>query len=235
MTELSPAKQQRLARLTGWTLIGTIILGILTSIFIAKGIDINLSADVVETSENMLAAESRLRAKAYIALLFFGLDIFVLTGLYFILKKDGPILSMWSFILGLGGAILTLLGAVYAMNAAHIGGNDAYQALASAEQRHLLAGLQATSDYTSFHLALLLSTSAKAGFFLIFLRSGMIPAFISGWGVFASVFVVTMIIARDFIPVLGNNYVTFAFMLSNLLAIVSLGLYLGIKGTRLTA
>ncbi len=232
MPDLTAKKQQSVARLTGFALLGSIVIGILTSIFVSKGIDINLSADVAGTAENMLQAETRLRAKAYIALVFFGLDVLILTGLYYILRDDGPLLSTWSLFLGIGGAILTLLGAVYAMNVAHLGGNDAYQTLANADQRHLLAGLQATSDYTSFHLALLLSTAAKAGFFLLFLRSGLIPVLIAGWGVFASIFVVTMIVARDFIPALGHNGVTMSFMLSNLVAIVALGLYLSIKGIR---
>ena len=96
----------------------------------------------------------------------------------------------------------------------------------------MLAGIQATSDYTSFHLSLVISCVAQAGFFFLFLRAGLIPRLISGWGVFASLLVSTVVVARDFIPALGNSGLTMAFMLGNLVALLSLSLYLGIKGVR---
>jgi len=121
------------------------------------------------------------------------------------------------------------------MNAALIASNDAFKGLADESGRLMLSGLQATSDYTSFHLSLVLSSAAMAGFFYLFLKSGFIPKLIAGWGVFASLFVVVTIVARDFIPVLGHNSITAAFMLCNLIAMVATGLYLGIKGVRIKA
>ena len=222
----------RTARITGWSMIAVLAIGMASSFLISHGIDINLSADVIGTSENMLAAEMRLRAKAYLALFMFALDILILVGLFYILRKVSPVLSAWSFLIGISGAILAVLGAVYTMNVAHLGGNEAYQALASSEQRQLLAGLQATSDYTAFHLGLILTMASKAGFYLLFLRSGMLPLAIAGWGLFASVFAGVTILVRDFIPLFGHDGITAAFMLSHLLALISTGLYLGLKGVR---
>jgi hypothetical protein len=128
--------------------------------------------------------------------------------------------------------VFGVFGIVTAMNVAHLAGVDAYQSLATGEERLLLAGLQATTDYTSFHLSLILSSAANVGFFILFLRSGGLPKIIAGWGVFASLFVVAVLVLRDFIPVLGGDVVTAAFMISNLTALIALGVYLTIKGVR---
>lgn len=225
---LSP---QTLARSVGWTLIGTIIIGVLTALYVVQGIDINLSANVSAVAEAMQDAELRLRTKAYIALLQFGMEIFIIAGFFMLLRKWGELLAGWSLFVGLTASVITVLGAVLALNGAEIASNTAYTNLPS-QTRLTLLGLQATTDYTSFHLGLILSSVSNAGFFVLFLRSGLIPKVIGGWGVFASLFVAITIVARDFIPLLGNGSITAAFMVSNLIAIVSLGLYLGIRGVR---
>ena len=221
-----------IARVTGWSLIATIIVGAFSAIFVAEGIDINLSADVSETTENMLQAETQLRAKAYLGALTFTLGIAVSAGFFLLLRQSGLLLASWSLIIALAASILGLLGSVFAMNAAEIAGDPAYQELTGSSQRLMLTALQASSDYTSFHLSLVISSVANAGFFLLFLRSGLIPKIIAGWGLFASVFVATAIVARDFIPIVGSEPVTIAFMLSNLFALVATGLYLGIRGVK---
>ena len=180
----------------------------------------------------MLGAEKRLEAKAYYGLLLFGLSVVINLGLFLMLRRFGPLLAGWSLFVGLAASILALLGSVFAMNAAQIAGNTAYTTLTNEDGRLLLAGLQASSDYTSFHLSLILSSVANAGFFWLLWRSGLIPKLISGFGVFASLFVAITIVARDFIPSLGANPVTMAFMLCNLVAMVSLALYFVIKGVR---
>ncbi|MEE9433585.1 MAG: DUF4386 domain-containing protein [Sphingorhabdus sp.] len=223
-------EQQRLGRLVGWSLLGSIVIGIASALFLVDGIDINLSADVVATAENMLEAELRLRAKAYIGVLSFALGILVSVGLFLLLRKSGQLLAAWSLLVSLGASVLGLLGAMFAMNAAEIASDPAYRNITDEAQRLMLAGLQATSDYTSFHLGLILSTVGMAGFFYLFLKSNLIPKIIAGWGLFASIFVVVTIVARDFIPILGHSTITAAFMVSNLIALVSTGFYLSIRG-----
>jgi Domain of unknown function (DUF4386) len=221
-----------LARIVGLSLLATILVGMLSALTVGQGIDINLSADVVATARNMLEAEAALRAKSYIALLVFALEVVIGAGLFLLLRKSGPLLAAWSLIIGLGAALLVLMGAVFNLNAAEIAGNVAYTELADEKQRLLLMGLQATSDYTSFHLGLILTSVGNAGFAYLFLRSGLIPKLIAGWGVFAFSFVAIAIVARDFIPIIGHSAVTLSFMASNLIALVALGLYLAIKGVR---
>ncbi len=229
VTELN---YQTLARTVGLALLASIIFGIMGALFIAHGIDINLSADVIETAQNMLGAEQNLRAKAYLAIVTLGLEALVGVGLYLLLKRSGPLLAGWSLFMSLAGAVLMFFGAVFALNVAEFVGDAAYRSLTNDSQKLMLAGLQATSDYTSFHLGLITGTVAKAGFFYLFLRSALIPKLIAAWGVFASLFVAFTIVARDFIPALGHNAITAAFMLSNMLAIVALALYLIIQGVR---
>lgn len=226
------ASPQSLAHIVGWSLLGTILIGILSALFVVQGIDINLSADVVATAQNMLEAETQLRAKAYIGLATFGLGMVMSVGLFLLLKRSGLLLAGWSLLVSLTSAILSLLGAVFALNAAEIAGDVAYAQLANENQRLLLTGLQATSDYTSFHLGLILSSASMAGFYYLFLKSGLLPKILAGWGLFASLFVVTAIVARDFIPIVGHSAVTMSFMASNLIALVATGLYLVIKGVR---
>ncbi len=221
-----------LGRVAGLSLIVIIITGVAASFTIAKGIDINLSADVIGTAEAMMDAEMRLRAKAYFGLLTFGLNALFIASLFLLLRRYGLLLSIWSLVLGLTGSTLALLGSVFAMNAAHITGLAAYETLGTDAQRLMLTGLQATSDYTSFHLGLIISSAANAGFFWLLLRSKHIPKLIAGWGVFASLFVVSVMLLRDFIPALGHGGVTAAFMLANLVALVSTGLYLSMRGVR---
>ena len=226
---------QTLGRWTGWAILATLVIGFASAFLVADGIDINLSADVEATARNMLEAELRLRAKAYIAALTFALDGLVGIGLFLLLRKSGQRLAAWCLLVSVTAAIFSLLGAIFALNAAEIAGDPAYQNIASESQRLLLAGLQATSNYTSFHLGLVLSSAAMAGLFYLFLRSALIPGMIAGWGLSASLFVATAIVARDFIPLLGHEAVTTAFMLSNLVAIVATGIYLSVQGVRTAA
>lgn len=227
---------QKTARITGWSLIATIVIGIATAFTINQGIDINMTADIKATAENMLQAESRLRAKAYMALLGLSLQILISLGLFSLVRKTGPILAGWSLLMGLAAAITTLLGAIFAMNAAMITGHAAFNLMSEGgDHRLLLSGLQATADYTSFHLGLVLSSLSNAGFFLLFMKSRNLPWLIAAWGLFASLFVAFAIVSRDFIPAIGSDIITTAFMLSNLIALISTGLYLGIKGVRTAA
>ena len=68
MQTSNPLNNKNIAFITGLALLASIFVGIFSSLFIAKGIDINLNADVLATAENMLEAEGRLRAKAYMAI-----------------------------------------------------------------------------------------------------------------------------------------------------------------------
>lgn len=232
MQTSNQATQVRLARIVGWSLLGSIVIGISAATFVVQGIDINLTADVEATARNMLDAEQRLRAKAYIGLLTFALSTIVSLGLFLLLQAYGRLLAGWSLLIGMAAAVLVLTGAVYTMNAAEIASTRFYADLTSQDQRLMLSALQATSDYTSFHLALVLSSAAYAGFFYLLLKSRLIPVMISGWGLFASLFVASMIVFRDFIPALTNDFVTIAFILSNLIALIATGLYFVIKGIR---
>lgn len=221
-----------LARWVGGAMLVSIGIGITGAIIVANGININLTADVTATAENMLKAKTRLEGKAYLALLTFGLEVLISLGLYMLLRAHGQLLAGWCLLTGLGASVLSLLGAMFAMNAAQIAGNAAYATLTDADGRLLLAGLQATSEYTSFHLSLVLSSVSMAGFFALLLRSGLIPKILAGFGTFASLFVAVTIVTRDFIPALGHGNITTAFMVCNLLALVSTALYLVIKGVR---
>ena len=224
---------ERLSKQVGWSLLATVFIGMAAAMLISSGIDVNMSADIKTTAENMLNAESRLHAKAYVGLLQFMLGAFVSVGLFLILRATNLLVSAWSLITDLSATILTLLGSVYAMNAALIAGNSAFDIIGGGSQNLMLTSLQVVSDYTSFHLALILGCAAKVGIFYVFLKSGLIPRFISGWGIFASAFVVVAVVGRDFIPMLGSNVITGAFLACNLLALLMLGFYLGIKGVRI--
>jgi len=228
-SEINP---KRLAQAVGWSILLMILIGVGSSLFLTSGIDINLTADVGATAENMLQAEQRLRAKAYLGVLALGLEVLFALGLFHLLRGWGWVLAAWSVVASLVAATLTLFGSVFAMNAAELAANPAYLNLNEGALRLPLAALQATSDYTSFHLSLVISSWAKAGLFYLLLVSRLIPRLISGWGIFASLFVASAIVIRDFVPVMGNNIVTMMFMVSNLIALVSLGVYLAFWGVR---
>ena len=221
-----------LARRVGLAWLATLLIGIVSTILLGQGIDINLSADVAAVAAAMLDAELRLRALAYVALLIFALDLLISLGLFLLLKSTGPLLAAWSLAGRIMAGMLSVLGAVFLMNSAEIASRPAYAALADSADRLLLNGLQATSNYTSFHLSIPLSSAAMAGFFWLFMKSGLIPKPIAVWGLFASLFAGSTIVLRDFIPVLGHNAITLAFILSNLVALFSTSIYLAAKGVR---
>ena len=232
MRDLEVSEPVVLARRVGLAWLATMLVGIMAAVLFGQDIDINLSADVEAVASAMLDAEARLRALAYVGLLVFALDLLVSLGLFLLLKSAGPLLAAWCLAARITAGLLSVLGSVFLMNSAEIAGRSAYTVLADSADRLLLNGLQATSNYTSFHLSLVLSSAALAGFFWLFLKSGRIPKLIAGWGLFASLFVASTIVLRDFIPVLGRMTVTMAFMLSNLIALFSTSIYLAAKGVR---
>lgn len=221
-----------LARRVGAAWLATLLVGILATVLFGRGIDINLSADVKVVAEAMLDAEIRLRALAYAGLMIFALDLLVSVGLFYLLRASGPLLAAWSLSARMMAALLSALGAVFLMNSAEIASRPAYTERADGWDPVLLNSLQATSNYTSFHLSLVLSSVAMAGFYWLFLKSGRIPKGIAAWGLFASLFVAAALVTRDFVPIVGHVTVTVAFMLSNLVALFSTSLYLAIRGVR---
>lgn len=225
-------ESEALARRVGLAWLATLLIGALSTALLGQGIDINLSADVEAVAVAMLDAETRLRALAYATLLLFALDVLVSLGLFLLLNSAGPLLAAWSLVARIMGGLLSTLGAIFLMNSAEIASRPAYDVLADSADRLLLSGLQATSNYTSFHLSIVLSSAALAGFFWLFLKSGRIPKLIAAWGLFASLFVASTIVLRDFIPGLGHITITLAFMLSNLVALFSTSIYLAVKGVR---
>ncbi len=232
MHDFDEIESVSLARRVGFAWLATLLVGIVATLLLGQGIDINLSADVQAVAVAMLEAETRLRALAYVGLLIFALDLLVSVGLFLLLKSTGPLLAAWSLAARIMAGLLSALGAVFLMNSAEIASRPAYTVLANNADRLLLNGLQATSNYTSFHLSIVLSSAAMAGFFWLFLKSDRIPKLIAAWGLFASIFVASTIVLRDFIPALGHMTVTLAFMLSNLIALFSTSIYLAAKGLR---
>jgi hypothetical protein len=221
-----------LARRVGLAWLATLLVGIMATVLLGREIDINLSADVEAVAVAMLDAETRLRALAYAWMLIFALDLLVSLGLFLLLRSAGPLLAAWSLVARIMAGLLSVLGAVFMMNSAEIASRPAYTVLADSADRLLLNGLQATSNYTSSHLSIVLSSAALAGFFWLFLKSGRIPRLIAGWGLFASLFVASTIVLRDFIPAMGNITITMAFMLSNLVALFSTSIYMAARGVR---
>jgi hypothetical protein len=232
MRDLEIIESGALARRVGLAWLATLLVGIMATVLLGQGIDINLSADVEAVAVAMLDAETRLRALAYVGLLIFALDLLVSLGLFLLLRSAGPLLAAWSLVARIMAGLLGVLGAVFLMNSAEIASRPAYNVLADSADRLLLNGLQATSNYTSFHLSIVLASAALAGFFWLFLKSGQIPKLIAGWGVFASLFVASAIVLRDFVPAVGHISITMAFMLSNLIALFSTSIYLATKGVR---
>ena len=222
----------RIARYTGLSLLATIIIGFVGALTVGQGIDINLTADIKGTAENMLVAEQSLRAKAYLGILIFGFEMAMCAGLFLLLRNQNLLYSIILLLIHFGASVLTLSGSLYAMIAADIAVNPAYMDLTQ-DAKLLINSIQATSDYASFHLGLVLSSAAKGGFFYLFLKSGLIPKIIAGWGFFASFFVAIPIVVRDFVPILGHHAVTASFMACNLVAILSLGIFLSWKGVKL--
>ena len=94
MQDTQRKQQSGLARIVGWTLIASIVIGVLASIFIRHGIDINLNADPALTAANMLDAELRVRGSAYVGLLMFSLEALVSIGLFLLLLTKSFTSSM---------------------------------------------------------------------------------------------------------------------------------------------
>ncbi|MEO1037609.1 MAG: DUF4386 domain-containing protein [Pseudomonadota bacterium] len=232
MTADTHAERRSTARIAGSAMLAMFLVGIAFTVMLAPGIDINLSADIEAVAKNMLAAEQAVRAKGYFSIFGFAMEAVFVIGLYLLVLPAGRLLAMWSLTMSLAAAVLSLLGAVFDLNVALFASSSAFQTLADESQRLLLAGTQVTSDYTSFHLGIVMGSLGKLGYFWLLLRSGMFPAILAGWGVFASMFVAFTIVARDFVPALGNDGITIAFMVSNMIAIVASALYLVIKGVR---
>lgn len=229
--ELNPrsdAGANRAARAAGVALLASIALGLLVALTLAPGIDVNLTADIGGTAANMAQAGPSLLGLGWLRLAVFALEVLFYTGLWIALKDRIPLISGWAAIIGIASAILGTVGSLIAMNAAQIAVDGAYS---DAGRLELLA-LQATLDYTSFHLALVLGCVAKAAFFASMFALHSVPRAVSAFAVFASLFVMTGVIGRDFIDMLGNDMVTAAFLASNVMALLLIGGFLAWRGVK---
>jgi len=215
-------------RIAGAALLATIVIGAVGAATIAPGIDVNLSGDIAATAANMQNSGSSLLALGWMRLLILSLELLFYIAIWLAVRSRASLLAGWSGSMGVTSAILGSLGAVIAMNAHQI----AASATIAAEQQAALLSLQATLDYTSFHLSLVLGAIAKAGFFAILLGAAMAPRWLTAFGMFASLLVAFVLVGRDFVPILGSDNVTIAFLAANFIALLSLGIFLSWKGLR---
>ncbi|MEL6302809.1 MAG: DUF4386 family protein [Pseudomonadota bacterium] len=233
MSSEAPVIQSQAARVAGAALLLSIVVGVVTVIFVTAGIDINLSADVEAVAINMLDAEQRLRAKAYLAILTFLLEVTFSIAILRVLFAHGAVLASVSAISGIAAALCSLIGGMAALTIAELLSVPNTDLLATEVRLNSIKTL-ITGEYTTFHMGVIIGSLGKAGVFFLLLTSRLVPTTLAGWGVFASLFVATTVVARDFIGVLANNSVTMAFILCNLIALVSLSLYLTIRGIRVS-
>lgn len=214
-------------RITGLALLGLIGTGILAAFALGTDLDVNMTADVEATGAAMLEGGGRLHAAAYLGVLTAALELLVVSGFFVLLARHDLLLAVWGLLLGLTGVALGLAGSLAALNAAEIAARPSLAA-----QGAMLASVEALRDYTGFHLGLLVSSLSNAVFFVLFLAARAIPRLIAAWGLFASLLVAGVLIGRDFVPVLGSASVTAAFLAANLVALVSTGGWLALKGVR---
>lgn len=234
MGETEHKTLQSTARLTGAGLLVILALGVVNAMFVGADIDINLNADVSATAQNMLALEQAGRSRAYLSLLVFCVQCQIALGMFFILRKNVVQLASWALAVGLGAAVLGLTGAVSAMNGAEFASHPDWAGGSLQSSALSAAAISATSDYTSFHLALIAGSLSNAAFFWGFYLTRRLPRPIAGWGVFASMLVALVVVARDFFPALGHEAITAGFLGANFIALLASGLYLAIKGVRVS-
>ena len=228
------ASMKHVARATGVALLLTIGLGIITSVFVSGDINVNVNADAREIIDAMRGAAGRVYGKAWIGAGLAALDAFIAAGLYLLVRQRAPFAALASLLVAVLAAALSLDVAAATLNAANLLESRALaNTLNPGEVEMLLTALVAT-DYSVFHLGTVVNAAAKAGFFALLLVSRRVPRPLAGWGLFASLFVVTGIVGRDFIGALGHNAISIAFILCNLVAYLALGLYLTIRGVRVT-
>lgn len=226
------ADTDHIPRWTGSALLAGVALGIINALFVSPGIDINLNADFDATAAAMLEAETQLKARGWMLMAIFSVEVLGLVGLFLILRRAGALLAGWALALGMVAASFSLIGAVNAFAASELAAGT-LEAIAATEGALLAhAAMETVTNYSSFHLALVLSNIAVAGFYWLFLRSGSIPKWIAGFGLFASLYVALAIVGRDFIAFLGSDAVTMTFMACNLLSILATGLYLLARGVQ---
>ncbi|MEL7022188.1 MAG: DUF4386 family protein [Pseudomonadota bacterium] len=222
----------RNARLSGLALLGTVVLGIVTTSFVTPDIDVNLNPDFATIANNMIPEERALRAKSYLAGLVFLLEALFALGLYQIFRRDGSTLAALSLVGLLAAAFGTLFGGFAALTAAEWVSADAFIDPVIAPDRLLLLTALVSAEYTVFHLGLVLGSLGKAGFLYLLLTRGLMHPLIAGWGLFASLLAAFVIVTRDFVPALANNVVSITFMSCHLVALVAVGFYLAIHGVR---
>lgn len=231
MIDLSGFDQGRVARLTGTAILLVIALGIASAILVSGDININLNVDASQIIDNMSAAGARLYGKAWITVGLGLVDLLIAGGLFLLLRDHGRLLALWSLVVALAGGVFVLQVGLENLKIAVLLNSEGMAAASPEALRALGVGFL-TGDYAAFHLGLVVNTLAKAGFFVLFIRSRTIPPLISWWGLFASLFVATAIVGRDFIPALGHAAITTSFLVSNLVAHLALGIYLAVRGLR---
>lgn len=215
------------SRWTGAALLAGVVLGIVNAVGVSPGIDINLSGNFHATAEAMLESPQRLKARGWLLMAIFACQAASLSGFYLLTRKRSALPALCAMLAGLVAATFSLSASVNAFAAAKL----AEGALPS-DGAITHAVMEAVSNHSSFHLALVLSSLASAVFYGIFLGYRLLPRALAGLGLFASLFVATAIVGRDFAAALGQDAVTAAFMGANLIAIVATSLYLLVRGIK---
>ncbi|MFN2100440.1 DUF4386 family protein [Altererythrobacter sp. MF3-039] len=219
------AEMKTVGRWTGLAILASLLIGIINAMIVSAGIDVNLSGDIGGTAAAMSDAGQRLEGRGWILMILFLLEVVAIAGLYLMVRDTRRLAATSALLLGAGAALIGLVGALSAFNIAALLANGG-----EASRISTLIAREVAADYSSFHLSLVIASIAKACIYWIFVLNRRLPRLISGFGLFASGLVAVAIVARDFIPFLGSDAVTTAFMASNFVAIVATGLYMAIRG-----
>lgn len=220
------------ARATGAALLLIIVFGIIGSVFVADGININLNPDTRETLDQMRTAVDRVYGRVHITTAIAILELLVAAGLYLLVRDHAPLVGLLSLLTSVLAVTMSLVAIAGTLAIANTLASDSLGNTLNATQLEPILAAFTITEYSAFHLGVVLNATGKAGFFWLLARFRLIASPIAWWGFAASVYVVSMMVGRDFIDALGSGAITLSFMLGNLIALLALGVYLSLRGVR---
>lgn len=222
----------RVARATGAALLLIIAIGITASVFVADGININLNPDTQETLAAMRANLDGVYGRVHITTALTVLEVLVAAGLYRLVRERAPLVGLLSLLTSLLAAVMSLVAIASSLAIANTLASDSLGNTLDAAQLEPVLATFTITEYSAFHIGVVLNATGKAGFFWLLARARLIAAPIAWWGFAASLYIVAIMVGRDFIDALGSGAITVSFMLGNLVALVTLGAYLCFRGVR---
>ena len=228
--DLSVPLQLKAARLAGLLFLIAMATGLFAEFYVRFPSTLIVSGDALKTTNNIIAHERLFRIGIANNIVTFAIDVVLIWALYLLLKRVNRSLALLAVFFRLIETTLACFAIINSYVAMQFI-NDSPTKLFDLNQIQFLSLLHSIYALTFVIVAVFLGLGSTL-FNYLFYKSGYIPKILAGWGIFASLLLLTSQFAIIVFPAVENKIIPACYG-PIALDEIALGVWLLFKGAKI--